>query len=265
MSAGVALDPGWEVPAFTAEALAPRRHDHALVIPVLNEGERIRAQLRRISAAAPPVDVLIADGGSRDGALSPAILAETGVSMLLTKTGPGQLSAQLRMAYAVALARGYRGIVTMDGNGKDGVEAIARFVAMLEQGFGLVQGSRYIAGGVAENTPADRWLAGRLVHAPLTSLGARHLFTDTTNGFRGYAAEALRDPRVAPFRDVFDRYALLFYLSVRLPRLGYRAIEIPVERRYPPAGRTPTKIAGLAGRLGIMRELWTAVRGGYDP
>lgn len=261
----IRLDPSWQVPRFEMRARLPRRHDHALVIPVLNEGDRIRGQLARIHALAPAVDVILADGGSTDGALSPEVLAATGVNTLLVKLGPGRLSAQLRMAYAFACARGYRGIITMDGNGKDGVEAIPRFVHGLEAGYGLVQGSRYSAGGVAENTPRDRWFAGRFIHAPVISLATRQRFTDTTNGFRAYATAALLDPRVAPFRDVFDRYNLLFYLSVRLPRLGYRAAEIAVARRYPPAGPTPTKIAGFRGRLDILRELLAASAGAYDP
>jgi hypothetical protein len=32
------------------------------------------------------------------------------------------------MAYAWALDEGYKGIVTVDGNGKDGVKAISSFV-----------------------------------------------------------------------------------------------------------------------------------------
>lgn len=259
------LDPSWQVPSFRHEILAPKRHDFALVIPVINEGERIRAQLLRIQAAAPAVDVVVADGGSTDGSLDPTFLAASGVNTLLVKTGPGRLSAQLRMGYAFACARGYRGILTMDGNGKDGSAAIPRFVAALEQGYGLVQGSRYIPGGVAENTPRDRWFAGRFIHAPLVSLATWQWFTDTTNGFRAYSVTALRDPRVNPFRDVFDSYNLLFYLSIRLPRLGYRATEIPVARLYPPSGKTPTKIAGFAGRFGILRELIAAAVGAYDP
>ena len=44
-----------------------KRRAHALVIPVINEGERIRGQLERIRDADLPVDVIVADGGSTDG------------------------------------------------------------------------------------------------------------------------------------------------------------------------------------------------------
>ena len=184
---------------------------------------------------------------------------------LLVKTGPGRLSAQLRMAYAWCLDEGYEGLVTIDGNGKDGVEAIPAFAATLKDGFDYVQGSRYLPGGVAENTPLDRHIAGRLIHAPLLSLAAWHWFTDTTNGFRAYSARYLRDPRVAPFRDVFARYELLFYLTVRATQVGYRATEIPVARRYPKNAPAPTKISGWQGRLEMLAEVIAAAFGRFHP
>ena len=75
----------------------------------------------------------------------------------------------------------------------------------------------------------------------------------------------LLDPRVAPFREVFDRYALLFYLTVRAGQLGYRTCEIPVHRGYPADQKVPTKISGLRGRIDMMRELLTVVLGRYVP
>ena len=256
---------GWQVPTYRETILKPKMYDYALVIPVINEGERIRTQLTKLAALCPPVDIVIADGGSTDGSLDTDFLNSVGVGALLVKTGPGKLSAQLRMAYAWCLECGYAGIVTIDGNGKDGVEAIASFVERLREGYDIVQGSRYLPGGKAINTPLDRKIAGRVIHAPLISWAARTRFTDTTNGFRGYSARALTDPRVAPFRDVFSTYTLLFYLSVRIPQLGYRAIEVPVTRAYPVAEKTPTKIAGFSGRLKMMKELWDVVRGRYAP
>jgi glycosyltransferase involved in cell wall biosynthesis len=254
-----------EVPASEATVLREKRHDHALVIPVINEGERIGRQLARIAAIGPAADVVIADGGSTDGSLALDVLRANGCRALLVKTGPGRLSAQLRMAYAWALDQGYRGIITVDGNGKDGVEAIDAFVAALEAGYDYVQGSRYVAGGVAINTPLDRKIAGRLIHAPLLSVAGRRWYTDTTNGFRGYSARYLSDPRVAPFRNVFERYALLFYLTVRAGQLGYRTTEIPVTRAYPESEKTPTKIAGVGGRLEMLKELLAVALGRFNP
>jgi len=225
------LPADWQVPAYESHVFGPKRHSHALVIPVINEGDRIRRQIERVAAIAPPVDVIIADGGSTDGSLANDFLRASNTRALLVKTGPGKLSAQLRMAYAWALVEGYEGIVTVDGNGKDGVDAISSFVEKLTAGYDYVQGSRYVRGGQAINTPLDRKIAGRFIHAPVMSLFGRHWYTDTTNGFRAYSTRYLRDPKVAPFRDVFGRYELLFYLTVRAGQLGYRCIEIPVARK----------------------------------
>jgi hypothetical protein len=61
--------PAREVPESEIRQLRPRTHEYVLVIPVINEGERIRRQLRAISALKPSVDVVLADGGSTDGSL----------------------------------------------------------------------------------------------------------------------------------------------------------------------------------------------------
>ena len=254
-----------ELPRHVVVELASKRYDYALVIPVINEGTRIQAQLRRIQECEPKADIVIADGGSTDGSLEPGFLRNVGVRALLVKQDTGRLGAQLRMAYAWCLDQGYQGIVTVDGNGKDGVDAIDRFVEKLAEGYDYVQGSRYLPGGHAINTPFDRKIAGRLIHAPLLSLAGRRWYTDTTNGFRAYSARYLHDPRVAPFRSVFDRYALLFYLTVRAGQLGYRTCEIPVTRSYPIGEKAPTKISGLTGRFAILTELFRVITGNYLP
>ncbi len=258
-------DAAWDVPAHDVALYAPRLHRHALVIPVINEGARIRGQLLRVQAAGLPVDVVIADGGSTDGSLDDEFVGQAGVRAVLTKTGPGKLSAQLRMAYAWCLRQGYAGIVTIDGNGKDGVEAVAAMVAKLEEGCDYVQGSRYLPGGAAENTPLERTIANRLIHAPMLSIAGRHWFTDTTNGFRAYSARYLTHPGVQPFREGFSVYNLLFYLTVRAGQLGLRVDHVPVVRRYPDDGKVPTKIGGFASKMALLKETFVAATGGYTP
>lgn len=256
----------WQVPSYSTTFWNGRSRPHCVVIPVINEGERILNLLRRMAAAriADIADVIIVDGGSTDGSLEPQRLQELGVRGLLVKTAPGKLSSQLRCAYAFVLDEGYTGIVTIDGNDKDDPDAIPRFIDAIEQGYDFVQASRFLAGGVAENTPKSRDFAIRFIHAPLLSLASGFHWTDTTQGFRAYSRAMLLDPRVAPFRDEFTTYELLAYLSYRVPKLGYRCVELPTVRRYP-KGEVPTKISSVRGNLSVLQVLMKACAGHYNP
>ncbi len=209
-------------------------------------------------------DIVIVDGGSTDNSLDLESLQNYEVKGLLVKTGPGKLSAQLRCVYAFALDQGYEGIITIDGNDKDDPEAIPRFIEALKQGVDFVQGSRFIAGGVAENTPMSRHFAIRYIHAPMLSLFSGFKWTDTTQGFRAYSRRMLLDPSVAPFRDVFMTYELLAYLSYRVPKVGYRCLELPTIRRYP-KGEIPTKISSVKGNLSVLAVLVRACMNYYSP
>ncbi len=257
----------WQVPAFERPMWLGKRHPFCVVIPVINEGHRIGSLLGRMTALkiADIADIIIVDAGSTDGSLEMDLLQSNDVRGFLIKTGPGKLSAQLRCGYAFALAEGYEGIITIDGNDKDDPEAIPRFIHALREGVDFVQASRFVEGGVSENTPKVRLLAIRLIHAPLLSLFSGFPWTDTTQGFRGYNRRVLLDPRVAPFRDVFSTYELLAYLSYRVPKLGYRCIELPTTRKYPATGKTPTKISNIGGNLSVLIVSIRACFGGYDP
>ncbi|KAB2715715.1 glycosyltransferase family 2 protein [Brucella intermedia] len=258
--------PDTDVPAYEVMEFAPKTARYCIVIPVINEGERIGRQLvdmHRLGQAQAS-DIIIADGGSKDGSLKHAMLRANGVSVLLTKTGTGKLSAQLRMAYAYALDRGYDGIITIDGNGKDSVQSIPLFIDALDRGVDYAQASRFISGGKAINTPRSRELAIKFLHAPILSLAARRRYTDTTQGFRAYSRRYLMHPRVQPLRDVFMTYELLAYLTVRASQLGLKTEEIPTTRAYPDHGPIPTKI-NMAGNIDLMKIIFCTLAGRYNP
>ena len=225
------------VPNFTAAEFEGRRSDYCLLIPVINEGARILTELGRAQNAGidKVCDIVICDGGSTDGSMKHETLQLYHVNTLLTKTGPGKQGAQLRMGMYFALDRGYKGILTIDGNNKDSIEDVPEFIAKLQAGYDFVQGSRFIRGGHAINTPPVRYAAVRLVHAPLISLGAHKW------------------------------YELLAYLSIRATQLGLKACEVPVTRAYPATGKTPTKISGFKGNSDLMKVLLNALAGKYNP
>lgn len=255
------------VPQFLCREFHGRVKNYVLLIPIINEGDRIIMELERACQHQVPdyVDIVICDGGSTDGCTEPERLKSLSVNTLLVKQDAGKQGAQLRMGIWWALQRGYEGILTIDGNNKDSIEDIPGFVKKLEEGYDLVQGSRFIEGGHAIHTPLVRNISVRLIHAPIISLTACHRFTDTTNAFRGYSAKYLKDDRVRPLRDIFMTYELLAYLSVRATQIGMKACEIPVTRAYPKGKKTPTKISIVKGNAELMKILLLNAVGRYNP
>lgn len=255
------------VPQFLCEEFQEKQKDYVVLIPIINEGNRIINELQRAKEhnVSDCADIVICDGGSTDGCTEENRLKELCVNTLLVKQDAGKQGAQLRMGFWWALERGYKGIITIDGNDKDSIEDVPRFIEKLEEGYDLIQGSRFVKGGIAINTPWIRTVSVRLIHAPIISLTAGQWFTDTTNAYRGYSARYLRDERVQPLRDIFMTYELLAYLSVRATQLGYKACEIPVTRAYPKTGKVPTKISFFKGNSELMKILFKNLFGAYKP
>lgn len=261
-----AVRKGWQVPTFQEKYWLGRQHRWCIVIPVINEGKRIHNLLQRMHSLSihSIADIIIVDGGTNDGSLEEDDLSKLSVRGLLLKTGLGKLSAQLRCAYAFALDQGYEGVITIDGNDKDDPSAIPRFVDSLKNGVDFVQASRFVKGGIAENTPKLRDFAIRFVHAPLLSLSSGFKWTDTTQGFRAYSRKLLLDPNVAPFRNVFMTYELLAFLSHVAPKLGHICVELPTIRKYP-EGQVPTKISAVKGNFTVFIILLKSCFGMYSP
>jgi dolichol-phosphate mannosyltransferase len=254
-----------EIPNYQIHIIHPKNSDTVLLIPVINEGEKFLTQLKRISLINSSFDIVICDGDSNDGSTDLTLLKNLKVSALLVKKDLGKLSTQLIIGLSWAIDKGYKYFITIDGNNKDSVENIQDFINKLKEDFDFVQGSRFINGGKAVNTPFIRLLAAKLIHIPIISLSAGYRFTDTTNGFRGFSLKYLTHPAVQPFRSVFKTYELLAYLSVRASQLSLKVTEIPVSRTYPKKGKIPTKISPIKGNLSLIKILILNLFRKYHP
>ena len=255
------------VPNFISNEIQNKKQKYCLCIPIINESDRIHKLLKRAqkNGIDKIVDIIICDGDSSDGSTDLKILESLGVNTLLIKKDSGKQGAQFRMGFWFALERNYEAILTIDGNNKDSIESVPLFIKKMEEGYDFIQGSRYVPGGKAINTPFIRHLAVKFIHSPIISLTAKHKFTDSTNAFRAYSKKYLTNPKVQLFRDIFVTYELLAYLSVRASQLGLKVGEVPVERTYPKQGKTPTKISFFKGNSNLLKILWNNYKGKYNP
>lgn len=248
-------DPTWVVPRHNVAVLRPRTTRFAVIAPVWNEGPRFERQVQAMMPYTSICDIVVADAPSTDESTALPKLRAGNVHALVSLTEPGGLSASLRAAIAYALTAGFDGVILIDGNGKDDPEGLVRFVEQLEAGADYAQGSRFMPGGRAVNTPTSRLLLIRLFHAPVFSLLCGRWFTDTTIGFRAFSRRFLLDPRVRPFRSAFEHYEIYFYLAWAACRHGFRVTDVPVTRSYPASGPVPTKITLFRGNWRMLKPL----------
>jgi dolichol-phosphate mannosyltransferase len=237
-----------------------KKYNCALLIPVINESLRISAQLQKMDQDYS-VDLIIVDGGSHDSTIREVTKFSNKLTAVIEIAESLGLSHQLRVGFEYCLSMGYEHVITMDGNDKDDFKGVSKILNALEKGYDFVQGSRFIKGGEAVNTPLKRLLGIRLIHAPLTSFFAKKIFTDTTNGFRGHSRKLLEMCRFD--RDIFETYELLAYIPIKAGKLKLKCTEVPVARRYP-QGKIPTKINSLYLELRLLGILIKAGIGKYD-
>ena len=109
-----------------------------------------------------------------------------------------------------------------------------------------------------------RYLAIRYIHAPTLRIFSNFHWTDTTQGYRAYSRRIFEDKLISPFRKIFHSYELLCYLSYKVPKLGYKCIEIPSIRTYY-KNTKPSKISSLTDHFLILKILIYTCLGLYDP
>jgi len=224
----------------------------AAIVPVLDEERKIAEVLRRMPRGSVD-EILIVDDGSVDRS------AEVARSLGARVIGMGRtagVGAALRAGFAHALQGGHDVLVVMAGNNKDAPEEIPLLLDPIADGRAdVVQGSRFLKRH-ADFGPMPRYrrLATR-IHPLLFSLVARRRVTDSTNGFRAIHGRVLRDSRLDLDQPWLDAYELEPYFYLTAMRLGYRMVEVPVTKIYPPRELGQTKMKPITGWWSILRPL----------
>ena len=217
-----------------------------------NEGRKIRDTLVRIPACRG-YDVMVIDDGSTDGCTD-GLAQRFGVIVSCHDRNYG-IGRAFKTAFQYGLAHGYEVFVAMAGNNKDEPLEIPRLVEPIARGEAdFVQGSRFLPGGSYGNMPTYRRLATR-VHPLLFSLAVGKRVTESTNGFRAFRTDLLRDPRIDWRQEWLDRYELEPYLLFKAIKLGYRHMEVPCTKIYPPRHLGQTKMKAVTGWWSILRPV----------
>lgn len=216
-----------------------------------NEGEKIRRTLAR-HPQDRAYDLLVHDDGSTDGSLD---AVDARVIVLRTKENQG-VGAAMKRVFQYALDQGYDVLVIQAGNDKDDPLEIPALLAPLQaDAADFVQGSRYLGGGGFGNMPKYRVFGTRVIHPLIFSIAAGKRVTESTNGFRAFRTALLRDPRIDWRQAWLDRYELEPYLMLKAIALGYRHVEVPVTKVYPPHAQGYTKMRPFIDWWSILRPV----------
>lgn len=228
------------------------------VAPVLDEEKKIGEVVRRTPRDVVDALLVVDDGSSDDSAR----VAEEGGAEVLKLGATLGVGAALRAGFRHALQGGYDVCVVMAGNNKDSPEEIPLLLDPIAEGRAdFVQGSRFLkTDSNFGEMPSYRRLATR-IHPLLFSLVAGRRVSESTNGFRAVHRRVLEDPRIDLDQAWLDEYELEPYVYLKAIRLGYRTVEVPVTKVYPPKAVGQTKMRPISGWWSILRPLvWLGLR-----
>lgn len=223
-----------------------------VAVPVVfNERQKIVRVLDRFTPGLVD-EVVVVDDGSNDG--SPEEVERRGVKVVRHRQRRG-VGAAIRTGIHYARENHFDVIVILAGNDKDRPSEIPLLIKAIEQGYEVVQGSRYLAGGQSGGMPMYRKFATRL-HPWLMRLFTGFPWTDTTNGFRAIRLTLFDDPRINIEQAWLDRYELEPYILFKAVKTGHKVTEVPVTKIYPPRELGYTKMKPITGWWSILRPVF---------
>jgi dolichol-phosphate mannosyltransferase len=218
-----------------------------------NEATKIGNVVERFPPGAVDAIVVVDDASTDE---TGGVAAARG-ARILRHEQRGGAGAAIRTALRCAVAEGFDVLVVLAGNDKDRPAEIERLLQPIaDQRADIVQGSRYLPGSHFGNTPFYRQIATRYVHPLLFSALVGRRFTDTTNGFRAIRLSVLQDREIDLDQAWLNQYELEPYLLFKAVRLGYRVMEVPVTKIYPPHELGYTKMKPITGWWSILRPLF---------
>ncbi len=191
-----------------------------VVIPALNEAEKIAQVVQQVKKEVPETQVLVVNDGSSDQTEQKAVAA-----------GAKVLSHPFNMGYGVALQTGYKFalkygfdyVLQMDGDGQHDPRYLRGLLREVKEGgIDVAVGSRFLGEGEYQ-APLLRRLGMRIFGFIASWLSGQRI-TDPTSGYQAMNQRAIEFCT----RDAFPGDYPDADVLVMLHRAGFRFREVPV-------------------------------------
>ena len=201
----------------------PARNEQDTIVPVLQD---LQAAIRR-DGGRHAFEILVVVDNLQDP--TAAVSEAHGARALVNAKGRGKGNA---------LHHGFRNaageaIVVIDSDGSHNGRDLNLFVEALDQGYGLVIGSRVLGGSSDHNVIR---LFGNALFTVLFSILFGTSLMDTLDGYKGFVKE-----NVTGYRPRAGGFDIEIELVARAIRKGYRILEIPTHENRRAGGRMKSR------------------------
>lgn len=197
-----------------------------VIIPTYNERDSLPVQIDGVRAAAPDVDILVADDNSPDGTgeWADARAAEDSHVHVLHRPGKQGLGAAYLAGFAWGLEHGYDILVEMDADGSHRAQDLPDVLAAPGD-WDLAIGSRWVKGGAVVNWPKHRLALSTGANTYVRLMLGLDV-KDATAGFRAYTADVLRSLDLATVES--QGYCFQIDMAWRVVKAGGTVVEVPI-------------------------------------
>ena len=199
-----------------------RRRAVSAVVPTLNEERNIGWVLERMPECVD--ELLVVDGRSTDATVEVALSVRPD-ARIVRELAPGK-GAALRTGFAAA---GGDYVVMIDADGSMEPAEIGRYVALLDEGYDVVKGSRFLTGGGTTDISRLRAFGNFFLLGVVNTI-YRCSFTELCYGYMGFRREAIGELRLSA-----DGFEIETQIVAHALRAGLRVAEVPsfeAERRF---------------------------------
>ncbi|MCL5435650.1 MAG: glycosyltransferase family 2 protein [Patescibacteria group bacterium] len=234
----------------------------SVIIPAYNEERRIAATLESVDAYLSKqkysYEVVIIDNGSNDSTYELVKKIAEGVKHIKVDE-THQKGKGGAVAHGIVKHADGEYIMFMDADNATPISEIEKFWPQLEQGFGVVIGSRYLAGAnVTQKQPLYRIVLSRMSNLLIQILAVPGI-KDTQLGFKVFTRAAAKDifHRITVFGWGFDMEVLTIARAH-----GFKIKEVPVLWREQGGSHVPLS-AYVRSLIDLFKIKWNLITGKY--
>ncbi len=224
----------------------------SVVVPCYNEEENVEDVYRNLTSSLKSLgknyEIIFVDDGSEDSTKK--------IIERLEKSDSHVVPAihEKNMGLGKALETGFRRasgdvIITTDADSTHDASLIPNMAELVNKGYDVVIGSRYVGGGKMLNVPLYRIIVSMFTSMVLHPiLGIRDV-KDMTSGYRAYS------PKVKNITITSAGFQSELEILYKISRLGAKIVEIPIVLEMRKKGNSKFKLFKTA-----KEYLWLVVR-----